>query len=93
VLQWPGGILHRGGKEEGAQAQLYLEKKAARGVLGASLTVEWVTTVEVVEAPVIWWLLAVSSYTNGEEVVRGGRHGRQERCMAAYQGGVAATSN
>jgi hypothetical protein len=33
-------VLRRGGKEEGAHAQVYPEKKAARGVLGASLTVE-----------------------------------------------------
>jgi hypothetical protein len=68
-----GGVLHQGGKEEGAQAQLYPEKKAARGVLGASLTVEWVTTAEAVEALAIGRLLMVSSYTNGEKVVKGGR--------------------
>jgi hypothetical protein len=44
-------VLCQGGKEEGAQAQLYLDKKAAWGVLGAPLTVECVTTAEVVEAP------------------------------------------
>jgi hypothetical protein len=42
-------------------------------VLGAPLTVEWVTTTEVVKAPVIGWFLVVSSCTNGEKVVRGGR--------------------
>jgi hypothetical protein len=43
-------VLCQGGKEEGAQAQLYLDKKAAWGVLGAPLTVECVTMAEVVEA-------------------------------------------
>jgi hypothetical protein len=80
-----GGVLRQGGKEEGAQAQLYSEKKAAQGgVLGAPLTVEWVTMVEAVEAPVVGCLLAVSSCTNGEKVVRGGRQGRWERCTVAY---------
>jgi hypothetical protein len=61
-----GRVLRRGGKEEGAQAQLYLEKKAARGgVLGAPLTVEWVTTAEAIEAPTIGRLLTASSCTNG----------------------------
>jgi hypothetical protein len=54
------------------------------GVLRAPLTVEWVTTAEAVEAPVVGHLLAVSSCTNGEKVVRGGRQGRRERCTAAY---------
>jgi hypothetical protein len=31
-----------------------------------------------------------SSYTNGEKVVRGSRHGRQERRAVAYRGGVVA---
>jgi hypothetical protein len=44
-----------------AQAQLYLEKKAAGGVLGAPLTVEWVVTAEAIEALVIGQLLAASS--------------------------------
>jgi hypothetical protein len=35
-----GVVLRRGGKEEGAHAQVYPEKKVARGVLGAPLTVE-----------------------------------------------------
>jgi hypothetical protein len=60
-----GGVLCQGGKEEGAQAQLYPEKKAAGGVLGAPLTIEWVMTVEVVEAPAIGRLLAVSSAQMG----------------------------
>jgi hypothetical protein len=62
-------------------------------VLGAPLTMEWVTTVEAVESPMIGRLLMVSSCTNGERVVRGGRHGRQERRAAAYRGGVAAASD
>jgi hypothetical protein len=65
-------VLRQGGKEEGAQAQVYLEKKAARGVLGAPLTMEWVMMAEAVEAPAIGWLLVVSSCTDGEKVVRGG---------------------
>jgi hypothetical protein len=68
-----GLVLRQGGKEEGAHAQLYPEKKAAGGgALGAPLTVEWVVTVEAVEAPAIGQLLALSSCTNGEKVVRGG---------------------
>jgi hypothetical protein len=35
-----GVVLRRGGKEEGAHAQVYLEKKGSKGVLGAPLTVE-----------------------------------------------------
>jgi hypothetical protein len=62
-------------------------------VLGAPLTMEWVTTVEAVEAPAVGRLLMVSSCTNGEKVVRGGRHGRRERHAMAYRGGVAAASN
>jgi hypothetical protein len=53
-------------------------------MLGVPLTVEWVTTAEVVEAPAIGRLLTASFYTNGEKVVRGGRHGRQERRMTTY---------
>jgi hypothetical protein len=34
--------------------------------------VEWVATVEAVEVPAIGWLLAASSCTDGEKVVRGG---------------------
>jgi hypothetical protein len=66
-----GVVLHQGGMEEGAQVQVYLEKKAARGVLGALLTMEWVTMAEAIEAPAIGWLLAASSCTDGEKVVRG----------------------
>jgi hypothetical protein len=87
------GVLRWGGKEEGAQEQLYPEKKVARGVLGAPLTVEWVVMVEAVEASVIGRLLTVSSCTNGEKVVRGDRHGRWEWRAAAYRGGVAAASD
>jgi hypothetical protein len=67
-------VLRQCGKEEGAHAQLYPEKKATGGggALGAPLTVEWVMTVEAVEAPAIGQLLALSSWTNGEKVVRGG---------------------
>jgi hypothetical protein len=80
-----GGVLCQGGKEEGAQAQLYPEKKAAGGgVLGAPLTVEWVTTTEAVEAPVIGRLLATSSCKNGEKAVWSSRHGRREQCATAY---------
>jgi hypothetical protein len=31
-----GGVMHRGGEEEEAQAQVYLEKKAARGAQGSA---------------------------------------------------------
>jgi hypothetical protein len=65
-------VLRRGGKEEGAQVQVYPKKKAARGVLRALLIVEWVTTVEEAEVPAIGRLLAVSSCTDGERAVRGG---------------------
>jgi hypothetical protein len=67
-----GVVLRRGGKEEGAQAQVYPEKKVARGVLRAPRTVEWVTTAVVVEASAIGRFLAASSCTDGEKVVRGG---------------------
>jgi hypothetical protein len=69
------------------------EKGSKGGVLGAPLTVEWVTTVEEVEVLAIGWLLAVSSCTSGEKVVRGHRHERRERRTAAYRGGVAAASD
>jgi hypothetical protein len=51
---------------------VYPEKKVARGVLGAPLTVEWVTMAEADPVPAIGWLLMVSSCTDGERVVRGG---------------------
>jgi hypothetical protein len=41
-------------------------------VLGALLTVEWVTTAEAVKVLAIGRLLAASSCTDGEKVVRGG---------------------
>jgi hypothetical protein len=41
-------------------------------VLGAPLTVEGVATVEAVVAPAMGRLLAASSCTDGERVVRGG---------------------
>jgi hypothetical protein len=88
-----GMVLRRGGKEERAQAYLYSEKKVARGVLGAPLTVEWVTTAEAVEVLAIGWLLVVRSCTSGENVVRGGWHGRRERRAVAYRGGVAMASD
>jgi hypothetical protein len=40
-------------------------------VLGAPLTVEWVMTAEADEIPVIGRLLAASTYTDGEKVVKG----------------------
>jgi hypothetical protein len=87
-----GVVLRRGGKEEGAHAHLYPEKKAARGggVLGALLTVEWVTMAEVVEAPAIGRLLAASSCTNGEKVVRGGGRLRRKTRRRGNAGKAAA---
>jgi hypothetical protein len=95
-----GGVLRRGGCSGGRQgsasgwegrgdsgASIPGEKKAARGLLGAPLTVEEVTMAEAVEAPPIGRLLTVSSCTNGEKVVRGGRHGRRERRAAASDQG------
>jgi hypothetical protein len=100
------GVLRRGGCSGGQRgpasrwegrggsgAAIPGEKGSKGGVLGAPLTVEWVTTAEVVEAPAIGRLLVVSSCTNGEKVVRGGWHGRRERRTAAYRGGVATTSD
>jgi hypothetical protein len=49
-----GVVLRQGGKEEGAQAQLYPVKMAGRGwLLEAPLTMKWVTMVEAVEAPAV----------------------------------------
>jgi hypothetical protein len=64
-------VLRQGRKEEGAQAQVYPEKKAARGVLRAPLTMEWVATAEATEVSMMEWLLATSSCTERERVVRG----------------------
>jgi hypothetical protein len=48
------------------------EEKGGKGVLGAPLTVEGVATAEVTEASTMGRLLTVSSYTDGERMVRGG---------------------
>jgi hypothetical protein len=85
-----GVVLRRGGKEEGAQAQVYPEKKVAKGVLGAPLTVEWVVTVEAVEVPVIGRLLVVSSCTDGEKVMRGGSRLRRKMWRRGNAGKAVA---
>jgi hypothetical protein len=65
-------------------------------VLEAPLTVEWVAMEEAVEALAIGRLLAVSSCTNGEKVVRGGdrlqrktRRRREGSGATAFTGGGA----
>jgi hypothetical protein len=68
----------------GSSAAIPGEKGSRGGVLGAPLIVEWVTTTEAVEAPVIGRLLATSSCKNGEKVVWSSRHGRREQCATAY---------
>jgi hypothetical protein len=67
-----GVVLCRGGKEEGLRCR-YTQRKRRLGVLGAPITVEWVMMAEAVEAPAIGRLLAVSSCTDGEKVMRGRR--------------------
>jgi hypothetical protein len=98
-----GGVLRQGGcsggrrgpasgweGRGGSSTAIPREKGSKGGVLRAPLTVEWVVTAEAVEVPVIGRLLAASSCTSGKKVVRGSRHGRQERRAVAYRGGVAA---
>jgi hypothetical protein len=85
-----GVVLRQGRKKEGAQAQVYPEKKAAKGVLGAPLTMEWVVTVEAVEVPVIGRLLAVSSCTDGEKVMRGGSRLQRKARQRGEGGGTTA---
>jgi hypothetical protein len=56
-----GGVLHQGGKQEWAEAQLNPKKGRQGGVLGVSLTVKGVTAVETVKALVRWRLFRVPS--------------------------------
>jgi hypothetical protein len=74
-----GGVLRQGGcfggrrgptsgwEGRGGSGPAIPEEKGSKGggVLGAPLTVEWVTTAEAVEAPTIGRLLMASSCTNG----------------------------
>jgi hypothetical protein len=89
-----GGVLHRGGKEEGAQAQLYPKKKVARGGGARGSAHRGVghdggggRSSDNRAAP------------HGEllhkwgKVVRGGRHGRLEQRAAAYRGEAATASD
>jgi hypothetical protein len=62
-----GVVLRRGGKEVGGSGAGIPREKGSKGVLGALLTMEWVTTAEAGEAPVIGRLLTKSSYTDGGE--------------------------
>jgi hypothetical protein len=98
-----GDVLRRGGCSGGRRgpasgwegrggsgAAIPEEKGSKGGVLGAPLTVVWVATVEAVEAPVIGRLLAVSSSTNGEKVVRGGGRPRRKTRRHGDVGKAAA---
>jgi hypothetical protein len=59
-------------------------------VLGAPLTVEGVVTAEVIEAPTMGWLLAVSSCIDRERVVRGGSRLRSKTQRCGEAGEAAA---
>jgi hypothetical protein len=69
-----GGVLCRGGEGEEAQSQVYSEKKAARGVLGAPLTVEGFTTAEA--AGQRRWRARTEAQCSDSDVVGFG-HGRR----------------
>jgi hypothetical protein len=110
VLRWPAGSYVRVGRKRGLRRS-YTERKRQQGggrVLGAPVTVEWVTTAEAVEAPVIGQLLVASSCTNGEKVVKGDRKegvrqpvawGRaaalpaEERSVTGQRGGVSRSDS
>jgi hypothetical protein len=68
------GVLRRGGEGEEAQAQVYPEKKPARGVLGAPLTVEGFATAEVTGQR--WWRTRTEARCSDSDVVSFG-HGRR----------------
>jgi hypothetical protein len=69
-----GGVLHWGGEGEEAQAQVYPEKKAARRVLGAPLTVEGFATAEA--AGQRRWRARTEARRSDSDVV-GFEHGRR----------------
>jgi hypothetical protein len=74
------GVLRRGGEGEEAQAQVYPEKKPARGVLGAPLTVEGFATAEA--AGQRWWRTRTEPRRSDNDVFSFG-HGRrrgQDEC-------------
>jgi hypothetical protein len=59
-------------------------------VLGAPLTVEGVTTVEVTKAPAMGRFLAANSYTDRDRVVRGGSRLRSKTRRCGDAGEAAA---
>jgi hypothetical protein len=71
VLRWPTVSSVRVGMRR-KRRRRYTWRKRWQGVLGAPLTVEGVVTVEAAEALAMGQLLAASSCTDGERVVRGG---------------------
>jgi hypothetical protein len=64
--------------------------KGGKGVLGAPLTMEWVTTAEAAEVQAVGRLLAVSSYTDSYRVVRSGSRLRRKMWWHGDAGKAAA---
>jgi hypothetical protein len=87
-----GVVLRQGGKEEGAQAQLYPVKMAGRGgwLLEAPLTMEWVATVEAVEAPEVRGRGAAHRRQN--DGLSFGLQRRAQTWLASTTAGVSAAS-
>jgi hypothetical protein len=97
-----GGVLRRGGCsggrrcpasgwERGGSSDIGVPReKGGKGVLGAPLTVEGVATAEAAKAPAMGRLLAASSCTDGERVVRGGSR-LQSKTRRCGDTGEAAT--
>jgi hypothetical protein len=91
-----GGVLRWSGEGEEAQAQVYPEKKVARGVLGAPLTVEGFTTAEVAEQRRLHAQTATWSASDmGDGVVgtgvREARRGRRRQCDGIFRHGPSET--
>jgi hypothetical protein len=89
-----GEVLRRGGEGEEAQAQVYSEKKAARGALGAPLTVEGFAMAEA--AGQRRWRARTKAQYSDSDVVgfgHGRRRGRDGRArVEARRGEVRAAS-
>jgi hypothetical protein len=84
-----GGVLCQGGEGEEAQAQVYPEKKAARGVLGAPLTLEGFATVEA--AGQRRWHARTEAQHSDSDVVGFG-HGRRRGRDGRARGEARAAS-